>query len=389
MTRDGPHRVPGAQDRVVLDPADRPRGVEPVTGRALGRLLLDPRWTSRSTQAGRRLLRHVASVAPRTSATYRLGPVRAAELANRLDRRFGEQPQDADLVVDAPRPPISVTNGAETLVDRAALRQGLRTLPAGSACRCERCSRSRCRTGSNCPARRDAPPRRPAGGALSRQTAVLPVATLAALVTTKPLNGALRGLDVDALRRLLPTSAGSNGSQADAQFVIDGSGVRVVPAPGRKLDADQSRSRSSRTSWLRPSGPVHRQPTLTTEKAQARITGARLGFTTNYPCCAPRVTNIKRAATLLDGTIILPGKAFSLNGALGKRTQAKGFVSARRSSTAGSRMRSAAASARSRRRSSMPHSSPGSSSSPTRRTSSTSRAIRWDARRRSRGAVPS
>ena len=40
------------------------------------------------------------------------------------------------------------------------------------------------------------------------------------------------------------------------------------------------------------------------------------------------MTNIKRAATLLDGTIILPGKVFSLNGALGKRTEAKGFVSA-------------------------------------------------------------
>ena len=51
-------------------------------------------------------------------------------------------------------------------------------------------------------------------------------------------------------------------------------------------------------------------------------------FTTNYPCCAPRVTNIKRAAELLDGTVLLPGKVFSLNKALGERTEAKGFVSA-------------------------------------------------------------
>ncbi len=40
------------------------------------------------------------------------------------------------------------------------------------------------------------------------------------------------------------------------------------------------------------------------------------------------MTNIKRAATLLDGTIIRPRKEFSLNTALGKRTEAKGFVSA-------------------------------------------------------------
>ena len=40
------------------------------------------------------------------------------------------------------------------------------------------------------------------------------------------------------------------------------------------------------------------------------------------------MTNIKRASELLDGTIILPGKEFSLNEALGKRTEQKGFVSA-------------------------------------------------------------
>jgi vancomycin resistance protein YoaR len=40
------------------------------------------------------------------------------------------------------------------------------------------------------------------------------------------------------------------------------------------------------------------------------------------------VTNIKRAAELLDGTIVRPRTAFSLNEALGKRTVENGFVSA-------------------------------------------------------------
>ena len=119
---------------------------------------------------------------------------------------------------------------------------------------------------------------------------------------------------------------------ADARFVVDGNRVRVVPdAPGRKLDAD--RIALSLVTNLPARAHLARfltaQPRLTTEEAQKlRITELVSEFTTNYPCCAPRVTNIKRAATLLDGTIILPGKVFSLNGALGKRTEAKGFVSA-------------------------------------------------------------
>src|SRR5262249_18604136 len=51
-------------------------------------------------------------------------------------------------------------------------------------------------------------------------------------------------------------------------------------------------------------------------------------FTTPFPCCQPRVTNIRRAAQLLDGTVLPPNGRFSLNGALGRRTIAKGFVPA-------------------------------------------------------------
>jgi hypothetical protein len=51
-------------------------------------------------------------------------------------------------------------------------------------------------------------------------------------------------------------------------------------------------------------------------------------FTTRYPCCQPRVTNIKRAVEILDGQKIPPGATFSLNTALGRRTTARGFVPA-------------------------------------------------------------
>ena len=51
-------------------------------------------------------------------------------------------------------------------------------------------------------------------------------------------------------------------------------------------------------------------------------------FTTRYSPGAPRVTNIKRAAVLLDGYVIRPGGVFSMNRALGRRTTARGFVPA-------------------------------------------------------------
>jgi vancomycin resistance protein YoaR len=51
-------------------------------------------------------------------------------------------------------------------------------------------------------------------------------------------------------------------------------------------------------------------------------------FTTPFDCCPPRVTNIRRAAQLLDGTVIKPHRRFSMNVALGQRTRARGFVSA-------------------------------------------------------------
>ena len=316
-----------------------PSGEARVTGRELGaRPLLDPALdVALDAGPGERLLRHAGlGSASQIGVTYRLGPVRSAELANRLDRRFGEQPRNADLVIDSETASVSISKPAPgTLVDRAALRRGLRTLPAELGV----------------PLRARAPAvgveqARVAQGVVTRlldgprevsfrdATAPLPVATLAALVRTKPLNGALRvGLDAAGLREeLLPTLGGFERQAVDARFVVDGSRVRAAPdVPGRRLDAD--RIALSLVTNLPARAHLARflavEPKLTAEEAKKlRITELVSEFTTNYPCCAPRVTNIKRAATLLDGTIILPGKVFSLNGVLGKRTKGKGFVSA-------------------------------------------------------------
>jgi vancomycin resistance protein YoaR len=49
-------------------------------------------------------------------------------------------------------------------------------------------------------------------------------------------------------------------------------------------------------------------------------------FTTYHACCESRVTNIHRMADIVRGAIIAPGKTFSINEYVGRRTTDKGFV---------------------------------------------------------------
>ena len=314
-----------------------PRGEERVTGVALGaRPLLEPALAT-ALDAGvmERLLRRVdLGEAESVPLLYRLGPVRVAELANRLDRRFGEQPVNADLVIAADDVTVSAA-APGTTVDRGALRRGLRSLPSElgvplhgeapaigleEAMVAERTVR-RLLDGPREVRVRDT-------------SAMLSVPTLAGLVTTEPRAGRLQvGLDPVRLRdELVPRLGRFERPPRDARFVIEGSRARLVPAaPGKRLDGERigaslvtNLPARAHRGWF-----VVAEPQLTTAAAEKlRITELVSEFTTNYPCCAPRVINIKRAAELLDGTIILPGKEFSLNEALGKRTEAKGFVSA-------------------------------------------------------------
>jgi vancomycin resistance protein YoaR len=116
----------------------------------------------------------------------------------------------------------------------------------------------------------------------------------------------------------------------DATFRIVGNRVAVVRSrPGREVDAE----RVAAVVAAHPERPAvgaafaQVQPALTTEKAKAlKIRHLVSEFTTPYPCCAPRVTNIQHAAEILDGSIVRPGGRFSLNEALGERTSERGFV---------------------------------------------------------------
>jgi vancomycin resistance protein YoaR len=54
-----------------------------------------------------------------------------------------------------------------------------------------------------------------------------------------------------------------------------------------------------------------------------KVTGE---FTTYFPYATYRNVNIGRAAELINGTVLKPGDTFSLNGIVGERTKANGFV---------------------------------------------------------------
>lgn len=121
-------------------------------------------------------------------------------------------------------------------------------------------------------------------------------------------------------------------SPSDARLEINGNRVRVVESKeGRRLAVAATVDALVAADSGNEVKVVFRtlSPSFTT--ARARELGIReaIGeFTTEFACCPPRVTNIQRAAQILDGTIIGPGETFSLNAELGERTRERGFVDA-------------------------------------------------------------
>ncbi len=116
-----------------------------------------------------------------------------------------------------------------------------------------------------------------------------------------------------------------------ARFVLgaDG-GLTIEPSrTGTEVDADALRHALEADPSRREVAVGIRQvePALTTAKATALgITDLVSEFTTPFLPGYPRVTNIRRAAELLDGHILNAGATFSLNDVLGRRTLDRGFV---------------------------------------------------------------
>jgi len=178
-----------------------------------------------------------------------------------------------------------------------------------------------------------------AGAAAAMGTATLQPGDLAPLLRANPAAGQLRlaldhaGLD-QLLRRKLPSAY---RAAAEATFAASGSAIHVVPAvAGRTLDpakaaaallAAGTAAGGDRQATL----PVTtQQPQLTTQAAQALgVKEVISTFTTTFSAAdAPRVHNIGLIAAAVNGSLVLPGQVFSMNGATGERTAAKGYRTA-------------------------------------------------------------
>ncbi|MDP9022289.1 MAG: VanW family protein [Actinomycetota bacterium] len=121
----------------------------------------------------------------------------------------------------------------------------------------------------------------------------------------------------------------------EARFEVVGDEVRIRGGTvGFALDAETTADAlveiatrtGDRTGELRGRTV---EPDRTREEAEELGIRERVSrFTTRHDCCEPRVTNIHRMADIVDGAIIEPGASFSLNGHVGRRTRARGFVGA-------------------------------------------------------------
>lgn len=117
----------------------------------------------------------------------------------------------------------------------------------------------------------------------------------------------------------------------NARFAVrsDG-GIQIVESStGKEVDADTVRQALEQDPAMRqiPVRIADIKPAFATADAERlRVTDLVGSFTTPYSPGEPRVTNIQRAAEVLDGFIIDAGETFSLNAVLGPRTTEAGYV---------------------------------------------------------------
>ena len=121
----------------------------------------------------------------------------------------------------------------------------------------------------------------------------------------------------------------------DASFdIVDGTPQVVPSQQGREvLPAVAGRGGAPGDHRDRPGAAATvalevSEPEVSTELAQSLGVVEKVSeYTTYYPSDFPgRLTNIHRAADLMDGTLVLPGDVFSFNGTVGERTAERGFA---------------------------------------------------------------
>jgi vancomycin resistance protein YoaR len=148
-------------------------------------------------------------------------------------------------------------------------------------------------------------------------------------------NGGLKPvLDGGGLAGDIMAKAPGLGNKAkSASFKIEDDKPVIVPSvAGAAIDPDKLSS--AILEVLAGNGPrevtaavAQTQPKFTTADAQALgIVEKMSTYKTYFPIAPYRITNIGRAAKLINGSIVKPGATWSLNKTVGERTEANGFV---------------------------------------------------------------
>jgi vancomycin resistance protein YoaR len=148
-------------------------------------------------------------------------------------------------------------------------------------------------------------------------------------------NGGLKPvLDGGGLAGDIMAKAPDLGTKArSASFkIVDDKPVVVPSVAGAAIDPDKLAA--GVLEMLAGNGPrevtaavTQTQPKFTTQDAEALgIVEKMSTFKTYFPVAAYRITNIGRAAKLINGSIVKPGQVWSLNKTVGERTEANGFV---------------------------------------------------------------
>ncbi|MGQ0630865.1 MAG: VanW family protein [Sporichthyaceae bacterium] len=119
----------------------------------------------------------------------------------------------------------------------------------------------------------------------------------------------------------------------DARFIFVRNKPELVPGTnGERIDPAtlQDRMLAAFTAPAPRSvlaDVITAEPELTTAEATALgILEPISTFRTDYPIARYRVTNIGRAAELINESLVVPGQTWSLNDTVGERTEANGFV---------------------------------------------------------------
>lgn len=121
---------------------------------------------------------------------------------------------------------------------------------------------------------------------------------------------------------------GRSNSPAKARFV---SGAIVTEPERSGYSLDEAKLPEALSAALLAGEseldlPLKEAPKTVSDADLAKITEVMAQFSTNFNAGKrSRTENIRLAAKLIDGTVILPGEKFSFNGHIGRRTRASGF----------------------------------------------------------------